>query len=339
MSSTNAPAADAPIFVVGHPRSGTTLLRLMLDAHPRIVIPPEGHLVSLLTRAERKYGDLRDERNFTALVDRILGKERMQEWRLDPEDARRRCLAGERSPAGVLAALMSIWLERSGKPRWGEKTPGTYRFLPEVARWFPRSQIVHIVRDGRDVAVSCLTPPFSDQYDKGNVYEVAARWRDALRCGRRAAAALGPARYHELRYEDLTADPESRLREICAFLREDFEPVMLQYHREADGKVSRGERSFHQRTSGEVDRKRVERWRRDASEEFVAGFEGLAGRELARHGYALSGYRPAPALAGRILLERLRPRRPGKHYKGEARDGSQAAGARPERGQPPPSTC
>jgi hypothetical protein len=310
--------STAPIFVVGHPRSGTTLLRLMLDSHPRIVIPPEGHLVSLLRRAERKYGRLDDPANFERLVDRVLHKQRMQEWQLDVEDARRRCLAGPHTQGGLFASLMSVWTERSGKPRWGEKTPGTYRFLPDVNRWFPDCQVLHIIRDGRDVAVSCLTPPFADMYDKGDVYEVAVRWRDAIRRGRKAAGLLGPQRYMELRYEDLTADVEGTLRKVCAFLGEEFAPAMLAHDRKASGKVPRGEQSYHQRVGGKVDSQRVERWRKDATPEFVLGFEGLAGAELEHYGYTLSGYEAPVALKGRILFERLRPRNPVKHYKASA---------------------
>jgi len=324
--------AESPIFVVGHPRSGTTLLRLILDAHPRIVIPPEGHLISLLRRAEKKFGDLKVDANMAALVDRLLGKERMVEWALDDERVRRDCMAGERTPGGVLSAFMRQWTERAGKPRWGEKTPGTYRFLPEVSRWFPDGQVLHIIRDGRDVAVSCLTPPFADAYDKGNVYEVAARWRDALRRGRRAAAFMGPARYREIRYEELTADPERVVRGVCEFLHEDFTPEMLRYHERREGKVARGEASFHKRLTGQVDNQQVERWRRDATEEFVLGFEGLAGAELVRYGYRLSGYAPTAELRARVLLERLRPRRARKNYKPpggkSAAKGAAQAGAR-----------
>jgi hypothetical protein len=219
------------------------------------------------------------------------------------------------TPGGVFGAVMATWTESTGKARWGEKTPGTYRFLADVDRWFPDCQVVHIVRDGRDVAVSCLTPPFSDAYDKGNVYEVALRWRDALRRGRRAARALGAGRYLELRYEDLAADPEPVVRRLCAFLREDFEPAMLEYHKHAKRNVARGDSSFHERTKQGVDKARVERWRQDASREFVTAFEGLAGRDLVEHGYALSGWTPTPAQQARILYERLRPRRLVKNYK------------------------
>ena len=316
MTTVATGTSTAPIFVVGHPRSGTTLLRMILDSHPRIVIPPEGHLVSLLRRAERKYGPLDDPDNFEQLVERIVHKQRMAEWQLDVEDARQRCLSGPHTPAGLFASLMTIWTERTGKPRWGEKTPGTYRFLPEVNRWFPNCQVLHIVRDGRDVAVSCLTPPFADQYDKGDVYEVAVRWRDAIRRGRHAGGMLGPQRYLELRYEDLTAAPEAVVRAVCQFLHEDFVPEMLRFHEKAAGKVPRGEQSYHQRVSNTVDSQRVERWRKDASEEFVLGFEGIAAKELEENGYRLSGYAAPTALKGRILIERLRPRNPVKHYKG-----------------------
>ena len=90
---------------------------------------------------------------------------------------------------------------------------------------------------------------------------------------------------------------------------------MLRYHERRDGKVARGETSFHKRLAGKVDSQQVERWRRDASQEFVLGFEGLAGTELVRYGYRLSGYAPTAEMRARVLLERLRPRRARKNYK------------------------
>lgn len=314
--------SDAPIFIVGHPRSGTTLLRLILNAHPRIVIPPEGHVVSLLRRAEAKYGKLSDPVAFEATLDRLLGKARMQEWGFDEQVARARCEAGEHTPGGIFSSLMSLWTEKEGKPRWGEKTPGTYRFIPDVDAWFPDCQVIHIIRDPRDVAVSNLTPPFSERYDKGNEYEVALRWRDAVRRGRAAAKELGPERYFEFRYEDLTDDPEALARRIAAFLNEGFVPEMLDYHRRADGDVPRGEHSYHQRTKKAVDKGRVQRWRTDASREFVMRVEGVAGKEMVELGYELSGWRPSAALRAEIALQKLRPRKLIKNYRAPGRSSS-----------------
>jgi len=308
--------STAPIFIVGHPRSGTTLLRLMLNAHSRIVIPPEAHIASFLRRCEGTYGPLVNEANRRQVVERLVHKRRMEEWGFEAEAMFARAMEAEPpTPGGVFAALMSLWTDKAGKPRWGEKTPGTYRFLPDVEAWFPDCQVIHIVRDGRDVAVSCLTPPFADLYDKGNVYEVAVRWRHAIHCCRRARSRLGPERFFELRYEDLTADPEAMVRRLCTFLHERFEPAMLDYHREAGRHVARGDKSFHQRTQGQVDRARVERWRQDAQPDFIACFEGIAGRELRDFGYALSGITPPTRQQLRIAYEKFRPRRLMKNYK------------------------
>ncbi len=321
------PRRNAPIFVVGHPRSGTTLLRLILNAHSRIVIPPEAHVASFLRRCEKTYGPLVVEANRRRAVERLVGKRRMQEWGFEEEEMYMRAMeADPPTPGGVFAALMSLWTDKERKPRWGEKTPGTYRFLPEVNTWFPDCQVVHIVRDGRDVAVSCLTPPFADLYDKGNVYEVAVRWRHAIHCCRRAKRFLGPDRFFELRYEDLTADPETMARKLCAFLGEEFEAPMLDYHRSATKNVARGDSSFHQRTKEAVNRGRVERWRTDATPDFIAGFEGVAARELQDFGYPLSGITPPTRQQVRILYERLRPRRLVKNYRPP---GGQSAEKRP----------
>lgn len=346
MTATPLGRSTAPIFVVGHPRSGTTLLRLILNEHSRIVIPPEAHVASYLRRVEHKFGSLRDPGNRRAAVLRLVEKDRMAEWGFPTEVMVERLMAADPpTPGGLFAALMSLWTEKEGKPRWGEKTPGTYRYLPEVDAWFPDCQVVHIVRDGRDVAVSNLTPPFSDMYDKGNVFEVAVRWKDALaRCRRAEQRFLGPGRFLQVRYEDLTDDPETIVRRLCAFLHEEFEPAMLEYHRHAGRNVARGDKSFHQRTSRRVDKGRVERWRQDASPEFVCAFEGLAGRELAQLGYRLSGWKPSPALARRILLERLRPRRLIHNYKpprtalGRLLQTAGAPEPRPEP-RPPPATA
>jgi len=324
----------APIFVVGHPRSGTTLLRLILNAHSRIVIPPEAHVVSFLRRCEDKYGPLVNEANRRQAVERLVQKRRMEEWGFESEEMYTRAMeADPPTPAGVFQALMSLWTDKERKPRWGEKTPGTYRYLDDVSAWFPDCQVIHIVRDGRDVAVSCLTPPFSELYDKGNVYEVAVRWRHAIHSCRRAQRMLGPERFLQLRYEDLADDPEAVSRTLCDFLGERFEPAMLEYHRDAGKHLARGDKSFHGRTHRGVDKGRVERWRTDADPEFIAGFEGVARQELLELGYPLSGITPVARQQIRILYEKLRPRRLVKNYRPR---GGESAEKRPKQEKPSP---
>lgn len=310
--------SNAPVFVVGHGRSGTTLLRLMLNEHSNLAIPPESSLVSYLRRADRK-GSLTDPAARTKVLERMFGHVWMdQGWiaerGLDRDTLWKLASEAPPTPGGIMDALMSHWAEQHGATRWGEKVPNNYRFLPEIAEWFPGVKIVHLIRDGRDVALSCLTPPFADKFDHGSVYEVALRWQDAVRKGHACRAALGNEQYFELHYEELVTEPEPILRHLCTFLGEEFEPGMLEYHKDFDKTVPTYTRHHHQNLKKAANTSRVGRWRRDASEEFVVGFEGIAGPELAQCGYELSNFRRSPGQRTRIAFERFRPRRSINHH-------------------------
>lgn len=317
MSTSQAPddrKTPRPIFIVGHGRSGTTLIRLMLNAHPAIHVPGETAFVSYLRRHLPSVGVTPREDGYAAVLDRLFERSWFREKWLDdgpvPEaEVRAAADACPPDPAALLDALFGQRVRALGKVRWGDKVPNNYRFTAELNAWFPHGQVIHMVRDGRDVAVSCLTPPFSDEHDMGGVYEVALRWQDAMRRGTEARALLGDRRYREVRYEDLTADPERELRGLCDWLGEPFDPAMLEFHRSSKKEIPRSEQAVHPRLGQAVDRKRVERWRHDAPDGMVAAFEGVAGRELEQRGYPLSGERPSPALRARIAFERLRPRR------------------------------
>ena len=202
-----------------------------------------------------------------------------------------------------------------GASRWGEKAPRNYRFLDRIAEWFDDCRVIHMIRDPRDVAVSMLTGPMAARHDHGDAFEVGLRWRDAIRKGIAARTQLGPRRYMELRYEDLTADPEGRIKQVCAFIDEPFEQSMLDYHKSATEKMPSSAMDIHQRLKKKVDRKRVGRWRTEIPKRDVQIVEGLCAREMAEHGYEPSGWAPPTALRLRIALESLRPPRLEKRYK------------------------
>jgi hypothetical protein len=323
MSTPPSPAAEPckrPVFIVGHGRSGTTLIRLMLNAHPAIHVPGETAFVSYLRRHLRPDGSTPRDDSWEAMLARLARREWFTEKWVDDgplpaEEVAACAAAASHDPGGLMGALFSQRVRALGKTRWGDKVPNNYRFLDDIAAWFPDAQVLHMVRDGRDVAVSCLTPPFSDEHDMGDVYEVALRWRDALRRGEKGRQLLGESRYRELRYEDLTADPEGQLRSLCEWLGEPFDPAMLEYHKSSKREIPDSEKAVHPRLGGQVDRKRVERWRTDAPDGMVAAFEGVAGPELQRAGYTLSDETPSPALKIRIAWETMRPRRIGRSYK------------------------
>lgn len=138
-------------------------------------------------------------------------------------------MAARRRPHATHAAaarsVFEAYAELRGKARWGDKTPGYVSHLRVVAATFPDAVFVHVLRDGREVAASLA------EWHWGPPTAVSGAWWWArkVRAGRRSSGALGEDRYHELRLEDLVADPEGRLRALCRFLGEEYDPVMLDY--------------------------------------------------------------------------------------------------------------
>lgn len=284
--------APAPC-VVGVPRSGTTLLRLMLDAHPQLAIPPETGFGEVLDDLVARAAGA-DE-----LLDAIRALATWPDLAFD-ETALRAQLAAVRpwSLGGGLRAIFASYAERHGKPRWGDKTPSHCRHMTVLAAQLPELRFVHIVRDGRDVALSVRGLPIAP----GGIDAIAADWRDGIVAARRQGAVV--RHYREVRYERLVADPEAELRALCDYLRLDFDPAMLRAHeraaarhremperRLADGTwITHEERNrWHGLTLRPPDPARAGRWREALEPADVAGFEAVAGPLLAELGYPLAG--------------------------------------------------
>lgn len=281
-------------FIVGYGRSGTTLLRAMLDAHPEMAIPDESHfVVPMLTRRGRyERGGGFDAERFTT---DLLGHFGFRGWKLPPDEARAAFGAEPiRSVPDGLRLAYRLYAGHHGKPRYGDKTPIHVLHVPLLAEGFPESRFVHLIRDGRDVACSYLEQSFGPS----TTAEAAVRWTRAIRRGRRAGRGLGPARYREIRYEDLVEDPERHLVEVCAFLDLPFDPTMLGYH-ERD-RVS-SERA-HYRNVARPPTRGLRDWRREMSPPDLTTFEALAGGVLEDLGYPRGVPRLGPEARARAGL-------------------------------------
>jgi hypothetical protein len=295
--------APAP-FIVGVPRSGTTLLRLMLDAHPQLAIPAETHFIPKLIRRLREPDAVAaddDEKRRIAL-ELIVEHPRWEALGVERFDLERRL---ERSqPFAVSDAARAVHLvnaERAGKPRWGDKSPSYLRNMTRIEPVLPEARFIHLIRDGRDVALSLAEV----SWGTSDVSEAAERWATEIRRGRRHAARLPEGDYLELRYEDLVADPEASLRRVCEAIELPFDPAMLAHEEGAaerldeivrdsrhagGGAVSAAERAAQHRLAAEPTRgDRVGRWRREMSEADRRRFEASAGRLLERLGYPVGG--------------------------------------------------
>jgi len=280
-----------PLVLLGVSRSGTTLLRVILDRSPGIAIPDESFFVPLLAR---RHGGTIDVEHFLDDVGRLPT---VREWGVSVEDVASRVRPGMPTGAAI-AAIYEAYADAARKPRWGDKTPMYMRHLPLLEELFPDAQYVHLIRDGRDAALSFLEMPegtFTRTWAHPETPgEFACLWRKEVGDARALGRRVGESRYHEVRYEELVADPESVVATICAFARLPFDPAMLDYA----GTVDVSAKPHQQRllappTTG------VRSWREDLSAEDVERFEDVAGDLLAELGYEVRS--PARATRGAQL--------------------------------------
>jgi hypothetical protein len=274
-------------FIVGVARSGTTLLRLMLDAHPELAIPPETHFLPQVVRADRKGADA------DGMIGVITGHRRWPDFGLDEAELRER--TGDGGASELLRAFYELYAEKEGKPRWGDKSTNYVRKMKQVRETLPEASFVHLIRDGRDVALSQVKVHFGPD----SVPEAATKWRDEIEKARKVGPKLGD--YIELRYEDLVEDPEPLLREICDLIALDWDDAMLDYRDRAAARigeitrdlerpggqvVSAEARAAHQaNVSQPLQANRAGGWRDGMSEADQATFREIAGPLLGELGY------------------------------------------------------
>lgn len=199
-------------IIVGTPRSGTTLLRFMLDSHPELAIPPETGFLTLGTKFRGK-GDTLRERFIGALVTYPDGIPNWPDFEISEKDFRAALVAI--SPFTIsegYRAFYRLYAARFGKSRWGDKTPLYCMNIATIREVLREACFIHVIRDGRDVALSLRKMWFSPGEE---IETLAAYWRDCVLTAR--DAGFGWPDYLEIRYEALILGTEETLRQICAF--------------------------------------------------------------------------------------------------------------------------
>jgi hypothetical protein len=210
-------------IIVGVPRSGTTLLRFMLDSHPSLAIPPE---TGFLAWPLHRLGMIAPRETLFRVITRIPFRSGpWKDFGLEAPDFRKQLRQIQPFNLGDgVRAFYQLYAEKQHKPRYGDKTPLYCRHMKAIEAILPEAHFVHIIRDGRDVALSLRSVPFAPGQD---IPTLAGYWqrliRDARTAGRYCRA------YMEVGYEALVRDPPAVLQSICSFLRLDFDPGMLRY--------------------------------------------------------------------------------------------------------------
>ncbi len=248
------PDGYSPIFIGGLQRSGTTLMRLLLNSHPHIACGPESKLFQQNNRLEGIYTDLR------TIWPTILSPH----YEFDPHMV-------DQAMAALMHSTFMPYCQKQGKPRWAEKTPANILCIDTLFALFPAAQFIHMIRDPRDAFCSTREKAAKAKKDKPfwatrTPKLVAAEWCRRINCG--LAWRERPDRYREVRYEELVAQPEATLRIVLAFLDEPWAANVLE------------NKTIFSTSLG--------RWRTELSAAEVAEIEAVAGETMRALGYPLS---------------------------------------------------
>lgn len=260
------------------------MLRLMLDSHPNLAVPFESVFIPEFYRRVGDYGDLSQQRNVKRLLDDIAEHPFVKRGGLI-QNAESILQRGCSSYAGLVDAIFREYARARGKSRWGDKTPGYDLEVPVLNTLFPSCQIIHIVRDGRDVALSLR----GVKWGSSDLPRVAAEWRWRTTTTHKLGALLGP-RFLEIKYEDLVQDTEATLVRVCDFLGEPFAEQMLDYANTAVDELPEVSKESHQSAMKPPIAGKVFSWRRAMSRPDQIIFSRMAAPAL-----ALFGYEQAPS--------------------------------------------
>jgi len=271
-------------FIVGCPRSGTTMVQQALNRHSQIAIPPETKFFFAFLGQSR-----RRQRRHVARLNADLGV------RLPVPEARIRSAEDGRAFYDTLARQYAARLARPDLAYFGDKTPEHTGHLPQIRELFPDAPIVVLVRDGRDVALSLSRVPWAS----ANLSVNFLVWLHYWRCIR-AARRLGFPNLYCVRYEDIVADPRRELSGILDFLGLRYEPAVAEGCGNAEG-IPRREYAWKERALNKITPERVGLFRRDLTDAQIATLERLGREALPSLGYELTTDGTAPLSLGFAL--------------------------------------
>lgn len=268
----------SPIFIGGPDRSGTTLLYALLASHPNISM---GRRSNMWRFFYRNYGDLSVAGNFERCLHDMTHYHKMRYLHADPDRIRREFRQGEPTYGRLFALLHEHNAERVGKSRWGDKSLHIEYYARGIFSEFPDARVIQMVRDPRDRYAS-VRKRFGK--DTPRLGASTARWLRAIRQGR-ANARRFPDKYRIVRYESLAREPESTLRDICEFIGEPYDPMMLTMRGAADYHDSGGNSSFEKMEPGVISTRSIGRFAAVLTPSEIAFIQMLCGGEMARLEY------------------------------------------------------
>lgn len=234
-------ANNKPIFVIGNPRSGTSLLRLMLTCHPCIVIPPECGFIVWLYSKYKDWNIDSSNNNFyiKSFIDDLFNSKKFETWKLDKTIISKEIKLSTPKNYSELCFLIyccyGISISKKFKI-WGDKNNHYLHHLNDISNIFPYARYLHIVRDGRDVACSyrnVMSIKSASLYAPNlptKINKISTEWKDSVTKIEHFFSQLQAKYSYTVKFEDLTANPVDILSQICRWLKISFESKMLNFY-------------------------------------------------------------------------------------------------------------
>ena len=218
---------NSPIFIIGSPRSGTTLLRFVISSHPRIYIPEETGFIPFLVH-RNKLNEPLSKGEMIRVLERIADLNYLWQDAVSCAD-QIPVTGGKYRLADILDTLYRQKIKPYGSVRWGDKTPLYVRYMDTIMDLFPDAKFIHLIRDGRDATLSAQRKWGLKQHFYMDDYYLLRNWVTNVTTGRKAGAVIDDRQYLEVFYEKFVKSPEDETIRICDFLSESYEPEMLQH--------------------------------------------------------------------------------------------------------------
>jgi len=274
----------SPIFLICSERSGSNLMRVILGSHKNISAPAPPHLMKTFFPLVQTYGNLNDDAHFQSLADDIAVNLKIQygDWHIEPSGEAFAARAESRSLAGLLDAVYSLESEVRGTPRYFIKDNGVVHWTFEILASFPDAKFLYVVRDPRDAALSWL----KSDHHPGGVAHATRIWADEQQKALRAYALLHESdKIQLLHYEDLVSDPEGSIRRMCAFIGEEFDEAMLEFHKTKEAETSARWNTGWKNLVNPMMSSNFGKYRSGLSSRQIRTIEGIARREMQMLGY------------------------------------------------------
>jgi len=289
---------EKPVIVLGNPRSGTTLLRLILTSHPAVCIPPEGGFMCWLWPAFSGWtsGDWSKDENRRKFAHAVAGSKKFETWRISETEVRD--ALSDVFPETYRQACIAIYdlyarKNKNGATIWGDKNNFYTSQTELLATLFPKGLFIHLVRDPRDVFCSyrdMAVLETSSAYKpvlSSDASTVAAEWVKNNRDVTDILTAKSEISGYVIRYEDLVEAPEIEISKLCAWMGLEYHPDMLQFHEQNKEKTLEPPETmdWKRKTLQKISAGQCERFRRELREDEIASIEKVAGESMRQFGY------------------------------------------------------